>query len=365
MSKDKIMLVLGCSLSAFWYHPDPRYSYAYQIAKKFNHKLINFGYSGAAPETINRLLLQYLDNPIYGKPDFIFAQFPVALRQEVFVQDDFNIASCFRSTDRLTKDIDIDKHCYFHMLNEDGGRKTFKNITKKDYAKSYKEASKIVLNHVRRYYSFAWEHDKKDPPFITKGQDLLKNAFVLDNGNFNYTASEFNGLEHKAKDIGADWIQKIFTKKMLHRKKSSVETLIVEPSQQIVSLHKEVSIFENICENNNINYAYVESDYRIGKFAYSTDLKNFYENYNVHTENTINAESMLVDEVISKMHKYKKVYPYVSKLCKKTNFIKRCSINTGSPTFVKEYPEGHPDNESHKAFAEYIIPKLEKFIKYK
>ena len=81
----KRILTIGCSYSALYYHPNPKYSYTYLLKEKLGFdELINLGTGGLSPDGCFRLLSNYLNNPVVGKPDFIFIQFPSADRCEVF-----------------------------------------------------------------------------------------------------------------------------------------------------------------------------------------------------------------------------------------------------------------------------------------
>ena len=82
---NKILLTVGCSFSALYYHKDPAESYTVRLAKELNMKLINLNSPGGSPSTIFRLLHQYLENPIHGVPDFVFVQLPISFRQEYWV----------------------------------------------------------------------------------------------------------------------------------------------------------------------------------------------------------------------------------------------------------------------------------------
>jgi hypothetical protein len=82
------LLVLGCSYSHLGHHIQYgiRYnSYTIQLKEQLGfNKLINLAIPGASPSTVNRILLQYLDNPVHGYPDFVFIQWPNANRNEYF-----------------------------------------------------------------------------------------------------------------------------------------------------------------------------------------------------------------------------------------------------------------------------------------
>ena len=110
----KNILFLGCSFSALYYHPDPRWSYTYKVMKDLGFdRMINLSVAGASPSTLNRILLSYINNPVYGWPDFVFAQFPYAYRNEYYLD---------HNEEPHMKDIiawyeDFDKSCWHQDEN--------------------------------------------------------------------------------------------------------------------------------------------------------------------------------------------------------------------------------------------------------
>jgi hypothetical protein len=88
------LLVLGCSYSHLGHHKQyskKENSYTIHLMKKLGaNKLINLAMPGASPSTVNRILLQYLDNPVFGNPDFVFIQWPNANRNEYFIDEKYD-----------------------------------------------------------------------------------------------------------------------------------------------------------------------------------------------------------------------------------------------------------------------------------
>jgi len=85
------LLVLGCSYSHLEYHTNCEDSYTFHLKNELGfNNLINLSVCGAAPSTINRILIQYLDNPKFGIPDFVFIQWPYASRNEYFIDTNRN-----------------------------------------------------------------------------------------------------------------------------------------------------------------------------------------------------------------------------------------------------------------------------------
>lgn len=85
------LLVLGCSYSELEHHVKYGHrdnSYTIQIKNELGfNNLINLAISGASPQMVNRLLFQYIANPRFGMPDFVFIQWPYATRSEYYTDN--------------------------------------------------------------------------------------------------------------------------------------------------------------------------------------------------------------------------------------------------------------------------------------
>ncbi len=327
---DKILLALGCSFTSLIYHPDPRWSYTYKIAKEFGFKLVNLGYPAGAPETINRILIQYLQNPVYGKPDFIFAQFPHADRFEVYL-DDYKSGENFyhckypRSEGKkvLSHKLNWKQKKFLSILQKE-------NLTEQDWIRNFEQANDIILNWAETSEQDLTKKPPEDCIYSTKEN----NPVCISNNTLNFSGTYFTRQ-----------FESLLGRSNLKQIRNAITVTAVEDINQIINLHTQVNIFENLCQKYNIDYAYVESDYSL------------YDSEHV--------SSCFVDEIIKNDERYIDVYPYISGLCKKTNFIDRCGINHRSPTGFDRYADNHPGKQSHEAFANHLIPRLHKFIKDK
>ena len=82
----KNLLVIGCSYSALYYHPDPRWSYTWLLKEALGaENLINLSYGGNSPSGCTRTLDWYLRNQLKGKPDCIYIQVPNGAREEYYL----------------------------------------------------------------------------------------------------------------------------------------------------------------------------------------------------------------------------------------------------------------------------------------
>lgn len=82
----KNLLVVGCSYSALYYHPDPRWSYTWLLKEALGaDNLINLSFGGNSPSGCTRTLEWYLRNPVKGKPNWIYIQVPNGIREEYYL----------------------------------------------------------------------------------------------------------------------------------------------------------------------------------------------------------------------------------------------------------------------------------------
>lgn len=259
------LLVLGCSYSHVGHHmkyAKKENSYTIHIQKQLGfNNLINLAIPGASPSTINRILLQYLDNPIYGRPDFVFIQWPNANRNEYYLDERHLYEDVEYVTDNL-------KHGLIH---------------------------------------FAW----------AGGKDMVEKYY--NNSNWKISNNTWTST-HDGEN------QKL---------KSSHERIFANTSQQLINLYKEVGIAENYLGNLKIPYAYIESDYWNGSGLLSQD------------------------------HYDMPAYNYAQHLCHKQYFIPKMGIQKNSPTYAganDDYADGHPGPQSHRNFADALVPKLKEII---
>jgi hypothetical protein len=260
------LLVLGCSYSDLDHHVNHGHrdnSYTIRIKNELGfNNLINLAVSGGSAMMVNRILFQYMANPKFGLPDFVFIQWPYANRNEYFI-DDHNIKQAQMFS--------------FTGTSEDG------------LIYSWVDYSGLDV--------FKCINDEK--------------YFVVNNSNWCSTSYGVDGNLLNA-----------------HQRLSS------NMSQRLINLYKEVYIAENYLDKLKIPYAYVESDY----FEEGNGL-------------------------LSQEHHNLEAYSYAKLLCHKKFLIPKVGIQQHSPTYANDnYKDGHPGADSHKRFADAIIPKLRELI---
>tara|TARA_B110001454_G_C12706236_1_gene428699 strand:- start:763 stop:1599 length:837 start_codon:yes stop_codon:yes gene_type:complete len=203
------LLIVGCSYSHLFHHKKydkKENSYTIHLMKALGYdKLINLAMPGASPSTVNRILLQYLNNPVFGKPDFVFIQWPNANRNEYFIDEEYDCEDLMYITTSI-------KQGLVHFGWAEGKKLVH-----------YDGTPWTIANN-----TWTSTHDGSDP-----GVTNVVGGRRADGGDERY--------------------------------RNAHDRIFAESSQQLVSLYKEVGIAENYLGNLKIPYAYVESDYWDGK----------------------------------------------------------------------------------------------------
>lgn len=261
------LLVLGCSYSHLGHHiqyGSRDNSYTIQLKEQLGfNQLINLAVPGGSPSTINRILLQYLDNPIHGRPDFVFIQWPNASRNEYFTDNNHPKEN-------------------MNYVSED-------NITHLEWS--------------------GWDNEIH-PDFS--------------NSTWVSTTWAVNGID-----------------------KSLIKAhnrLYINKSQQLINLYKEVGITEQYLQNLKIPYAYVESDELLC--------------LNQETVKNIKEDEYLTYNIFP-------AFKYAQHLCHKQFFIPNIGIQRNSSTYANDdYEDQHPGAQSHKNFADALVPKIKEITNY-
>jgi len=319
----KRLLTIGCSYSALYYHPDPRYSYTYLLKDMLGYnELINLGTGGLSPTGTFRLLVNYLQNPVVGIPDFIFIQYPSAERTEIFpdysvVKDNISEENwhlvgrtAFRPGDDLLRDY------------EKGKRWTNPNWTDETYELSKKDFEDITLitQEIRPFDDYRNGGLHRCPEIVLKC--------------FPSASEEFwSTIEKHPHGPSRDVYYKILS----------------DPRQAAVDYAKHLCLIEKLCENHNIDYAYIDSDY---SFVDAKVEIPIHEGFGYPTSSYSAMEYILNNSDNDSIIKYAK------NLFSRKNFIHGHNIASLSPTHVDTYPDLHPGKESHRLFAENIAKVL-------
>jgi len=334
----KRLLTIGCSYSALYYHPNPKWSYTYLLKEKLGFdKLINLATGGLSPDGTFRLLSNYLQNPVVGKPDFIFIQYPSAYRCEVYlerslIKDKINEENwhmvgktAFREGTDLLHDYEKGKR----WTNPNWTEETF-SLTKKDF-----EDISLIAQEIRPF------EDHRNRGLHICPETVFK--------IFPSVSSEcFDTLEQH--ELGFD--RNVYFK------------ILSDPRNAAVNYSKYLGLIEALCEMHNIDYAYIDTDYscidagvelpqvvydKFGKPNNSSSimeniLKNDWGNRDIFKGKFKYSEEGYPDDILD----------YCKSLFTRKNFIHGHSIGATSPTHVDTYPDVHPGKESHRLFAEHI-----------
>lgn len=340
----KSILTIGCSFSALYYHPNPKYSYTYLLKEKLGFdKLINLSTGGLSPNGTFRLLSNYLQNPVAGKPDFIFIQYPSAYRCEVYPdesvikdnisEDNWHLIgrTVFREGYDLLRDYEKGKR----WSNPNWTDETF-NLTKDDF----KDVS-IIAQEIRPF------EDERNRGLYICPENVLK--------IFPSISEEFwNTFEKHDQGFDRDVYFKI----------------LADPRHATVNYSKYLGLIESLCEMYKIDYAYIDTDYSF--LEANVELsQEIYDTFG-KPDNPCSVMECVMNNSWGNMltrwdendirieHEYAKegnhdnILDYCRGLFTGKNFIRGHSIGTLSPTHIDTYPDLHPGVESHKLFAENI-----------
>lgn len=309
-------MILGCSYSALYYHPDPRWSYTWQLKDALGaENLLNLSFGGNSPAGCTRILEHYLSNPIKGYPDLIYCQVPGGHREE------------------------------YYLSNEE-----WKGLAETTYIHTSKLLQ--VPNWMRSKSAFDDYENFKRPRDVnfTSDEELINdvpwvNCPLLAGTCDNKRGFQQNNVELAKKDgfggeiyVTSDYVNNIqpswdesrlgnevFGKqkiKEFHRLWSVHKMPMLS---MLNTTRKEIALMQTIADRYNIPIIFNSSKNEMhdGKLESFDDEKT-------HYDSLINWD----------------------------RYIKYQSISNGSPTCVDEYWDGHPGRQSHENYANAIIPKV-------
>lgn len=331
----KRILTIGCSYSALYYHPNPKYSYTYLLKEKLGFdELINLGTGGLSPDGCFRLLSNYLNNPVVGKPDFIFIQFPSADRCEVFPDES------------MVKDNISEEN--WHLI----GRTAFRG--KSALLDNYEPNKRWTnVNWTDETYKLT-EDDLKDITLIT--EDIR--PFEDRRNHCLYVCPEI--VLRLFPSISEEFFSTTENHK-LGFDRNVYYKLLADPRQATVNYAKNLALVEQLCETHKIDYAYIDTDYSYVDAGVepNADVLKYFKPSN---SSFSSMESIINLDWGGRIYKHKKlgldndnILQYCKNLFTRKNFIRGHSIGTLSPTNVDTYPDLHPGKESHRLFAEKIV----------
>lgn len=334
----KRLLTVGCSFSALYYHPNPHWSYTYLLKEHLGFdKLINLATGGLGPDGTFRLLVNYLNNPVVGKPDFIFIQYPSAYRCEVHLdytvlkdkinESNWSILSrtAFREGTDLLQDYEKGKR----WTNPNWTDETYK-LTEKDF-----DDISLISQEIRPF---------KDPR--NRGLHICPEiVFRI-----------FPSLSEEAFDI-IEKHQHGFDRNVYYQ-------ILSDPRHAAVNYSKYLGLIETLCESHKIDYAYIDTDFscidagvELPQEVYDIfgkPNKSYSVMENIINNDWGNSDNFKNKFIYAKNGKPDQILKYCRNLFSGKNFIHGQSIGTLSPTHIDTYPDVHPGKESHNLFARKI-----------
>lgn len=311
-------MILGCSYSALYYHPDPRWSYTWLLKDALGaENLLNLSFGGNSPAGCTRTLEYYLSNPIKGYPDVIYCQVPGGAREE------------------------------YYLSNEE-----WKSLSDTTYLNSNKLTKHIELPNVRSPLAFDDYKNFKKPKDVNflNDQELIKDV---------------------------PWEQCLLLAGSFENKKAFNENILDIARKN--NLEKEIFITSGYV--NNIQPSWKETRTNNELFG-KQKIKEFHRLWSVHKKpklsmvNTTRKEISLMqtlanrydipiifnsteNEVVNgKLESYDDFKTHYDSLINWNRYIKYESIGYGSSTNVDFYWDKHPGRQSHENYANAIIPKV-------
>ena len=334
----KQLLTIGCSYSALYYHPDPRWSYTYLLKEHLGFdRLINLATGGLGPDGTFRLLINYLQKPVVGKPDFIFIQYPSAYRCEAYIdysvikdninEDNWHIVSrtAFRHGYDLLRDYEKGKR----WTNPNWTDETFE-LTKEDF----KDIA-LIAQEVRPF------KDYRNGGLHICPETVLRIFPSIPEEYFEVVEKHKHGYDRN-----------VYYK------------ILSDPRHAAVQYSKYLGLIEALCESHKIDYAYIDTDYScvdagvelpkevydvFGKPGRSDSVMEKIINLDWGNKEPFEGKFKYAEEP-----KHDQILDYCNNLFTRKNFIHGHSIGACSPTRVDSYPDVHPGKESHRLFAEKI-----------
>lgn len=326
-------MVLGCSYSAMYYHPDPRWSYTWLLKEALGaENLFNMAFGGNSPNGCTRILDWYLRNPIQGMPDFIYVQVPQGQREEYYVAGeewkDLNEVTYAHTNECMFKLKDTISSTGMPNVRDDESFKDYVKFRRTGDVK-YKSNQELVddvpyhqlkiiggtLWNQKTSFNKDWLKNflktEYEEAFFMNGRDIINvNASwadnrTRDNSMFRKTAKNFHKL----------WVS--------HKK----------PFDQVLNTtRREIATMQGIANRYNIPIVFNSTD---NTYPDGVDGFETFCDEKTHYDCLINWD----------------------------NYIKYQSIAVLSKTYADDpYYDSHPGRNSHENYFNAIWPQIESLL---
>ena len=338
----KNLLTLGCSYSAVYYHPDPRWSYTWLLKEALGaSNLINLSFGGNSPAGCTRLLEWYLRNPLKGLPDIIYCQVPGGNREEYYVSSEefrhLKELSYVHTNDCLfkAKDISPESTSMPNIRND---------LAFTDYEKFRRPEDKNFKNNAELVADVPWENFKVTAGTLFNMKDGFNEKWIE-----HFLSSEFKEsffmLSDNIINVQPSWGDTRTRdcpdmKKIIKDFHSLWVTHKHNRSQRLYTVRREMASMQYIANRYNIPIFFNTSD-------------NIVINP-VTGEFGIDAEGAVLETWDDDVTPCDPIINW-------NNVIKHDSITMGSKTWAgnnDNYWDNHPGRQSHENYANAIIPKV-------
>ena len=327
----KNLMVVGCSYTALYYHPDPRWSYTWLLKEALNaENIINLAFGGNSANGCTRTIEWYLRNPIKGLPDFIYVQVPNGQREEYYISsEEFESLNelVYLNTNEL---LSIAENPMPNIRNNKAWQdyEKFRRPEDKNFKSNEDLIKDIPWNDFVCTAGTLWTNKEGvDPTWIEEWKKL-------ENSN------SFYELKGKILNVQPSWHQARYEdnpnlRKVINKFSNMWLTHKKPQGCAINTVRREIALMQSIAKKYNIPIMLNSSD-----------------NYNW---------TSLEDNAYLGFETFDDVPTQYDALINWDNVIKYESIANFSPTWAgydDMYWDGHPGRQSHENYANAIIPKV-------
>ena len=328
----KNLLVLGCSYSAFYYHPDPRWSYTWLLKEALEAEhIINLSYGGNSPSGVSRTLDWYLRNPIKGLPDFIYIQLPQGTREEYYISakewEELNEVTFINTNEVLFKGKNLN-HTETGMPNVRDDRAW------QDYNKYIRPGEKVYQSNKELVHSVDWNQ------ISAIGGTLWSQKRTFDN----------------------NWLQHYLSKEFVDTfKLTSTDTINVNASWNANRTKDNSDLSRSINDFHKLWYHHKNprSSMLNTTRREMAVIQTMVNKYNIPM--VMNSTDNIIVPETGEFETWDDDTTHYDSLINWDNVIKYISISNLSKTWADDdYWDGHPGRYSHENYAKLIIPICKK-----
>ncbi len=337
-------MVLGCSYSALYYHPDPRWSYTWLLKEAIGaENLLNLSFGGNSPAGCTRLLEWYLSNPIKGLPDAVYCQVPGGAREEYYLSSDefkhLREITYVHTNDCLfkAKSVSIESTSMPNIRNDQAFKdyEKFRRPTDKDFKHNDHLVADVPWDQFLMTGGTLWNmkdgFNEKWIEYFLRAE--FEEAFFMTSDNvLNLQPSWGDARVQDCPDM-KHIIRKFHMLWMQHKRNRT---------QSLITVRREMALMQAIADSYNIPIIFNTTDNIMVNDDHQTGTGQGFK-LETYDDNTTHYDTMINSD----------------------NWIKYDSIAMFSKTWAGEndnYWDNHPGRQSHENYANAIIPQVKTLL---